>query len=575
MVAWAVASAAGVRAQDRVHLVRFDGGPTKTDAGSDRFRGPQTPATPVSATSLPGDTCRGNILLSYPQGPASSHVGDIVRVAIVVGAGAIRGATTLYVNRLRFDLDCNGSSPGCTDDGPVVSYQGGLTSTCGVPIVADHEPGDMFPNQVVFTPAAALAIDSGTRSYCRIEFDVRIESPSNDGTPELVEQAASLDLNQADGVCNTARPLAAGGRDSGQICCGEACETLGTSCEPELDLSYPDSPNLLQVGATARARITFGGGRTAQGSPIFVHQVRFDLDCNNNHVGSDCPDDGGVISYQGHLTTTCPVGFTSDHAPGDMLPNQVIFTPNAPMAVPADTPNFCDLDFDIRTESRSNDGTPDTVEQAFGCDEARGDALCDVSGHSRAGEAIGSSFLQFCPVCDDGNACNGLETCDGSSGCVPGTPLVCNDGNTCTDDSCDPALGCVFTPNGTCGNGSKGIGYWKRLCRGPHPSGDFYVPGDVACVAEACPFADVQTIEDLCARLAPNPPNDPCAKAEAQLMALELDVCRGHVSDSDAVRPSCGSAATIGEARARSEAQLCDPGRTPASCRGAACPPSR
>ena len=45
MVAWAVVSAAGVRAQDRAHLVRFDGGPAKTDAGSDRFRdGPQTPA---------------------------------------------------------------------------------------------------------------------------------------------------------------------------------------------------------------------------------------------------------------------------------------------------------------------------------------------------------------------------------------------------------------------------------------------------------------------------------------------------------------------------------------------------
>jgi len=114
-----------------------------------------------------------------------------------------------------------------------------------------------------------------------------------------------------------------------------------------------------------------------------------------------------------------------------------------------------------------------------------------------------------------------------------------------------------------------------RLCRGPHPSGDFYVPADVACVAEACPFTEVRTIEDICARLAPNPPNDPCAKAEAQLMALELDVCRGHVSDTDAVHPSCGSAATIGEARARTEAQLCDPGRTPSSCRGAACPPSR
>lgn len=50
--------------------------------------------------------------------------------------------------------------------------------------------------------------------------------------------------------------------------------------------------------------------------------------------------------------------------------------------------------------------------------------------------------------CNDQNPCNGVETCDSSSGeavCIAGTPLVCNDGNACTTDSCDPALGCVHT----------------------------------------------------------------------------------------------------------------------------------
>jgi hypothetical protein len=48
--------------------------------------------------------------------------------------------------------------------------------------------------------------------------------------------------------------------------------------------------------------------------------------------------------------------------------------------------------------------------------------------------------------CDDGNACNGDETCSGGS-CQAGTPLDCNDGDVCTDDSCDPASGCVYTDN--------------------------------------------------------------------------------------------------------------------------------
>jgi hypothetical protein len=26
------------------------------------------------------------------------------------------------------------------------------------------------------------------------------------------------------------------------------------------------------------------------------------------------------------------------------------------------------------------------------------------------------------------------------------TPVVCNDNNACTRDSCDPAKGCIYTP---------------------------------------------------------------------------------------------------------------------------------
>jgi subtilisin family serine protease len=53
--------------------------------------------------------------------------------------------------------------------------------------------------------------------------------------------------------------------------------------------------------------------------------------------------------------------------------------------------------------------------------------------------------------CDDGNVCNGLESCVAGS-CQPGAPLNCNDGNACTSDSCNPATGCVNTPI-TCNDG--------------------------------------------------------------------------------------------------------------------------
>jgi cysteine-rich repeat protein len=47
--------------------------------------------------------------------------------------------------------------------------------------------------------------------------------------------------------------------------------------------------------------------------------------------------------------------------------------------------------------------------------------------------------------CDDGDPCAAADACVGGE-CV-GTPVVCDDGNPCTADACEPALGCVATPN--------------------------------------------------------------------------------------------------------------------------------
>lgn len=48
--------------------------------------------------------------------------------------------------------------------------------------------------------------------------------------------------------------------------------------------------------------------------------------------------------------------------------------------------------------------------------------------------------------CSDGSVCNGTERCAGGA-CVPGTPPPCDDGNPCTDDTCEPAGGCTHQPN--------------------------------------------------------------------------------------------------------------------------------
>jgi hypothetical protein len=47
--------------------------------------------------------------------------------------------------------------------------------------------------------------------------------------------------------------------------------------------------------------------------------------------------------------------------------------------------------------------------------------------------------------CPDGTVCNGDETCSGGV-CTPGPPLVCDDGDMCTTDTCAADTGCQFAP---------------------------------------------------------------------------------------------------------------------------------
>ena len=49
-------------------------------------------------------------------------------------------------------------------------------------------------------------------------------------------------------------------------------------------------------------------------------------------------------------------------------------------------------------------------------------------------------------VCDDDDACTYDDHCDYVDGSCPVYRLACNDHNECTEDGCDPADGCKWTP---------------------------------------------------------------------------------------------------------------------------------
>src|SRR5438552_298060 len=68
-----------------------------------------------------------------------------------------------------------------------------------------------------------------------------------------------------------------------------------------------------------------------------------------------------------------------------------------------------------------------------------------TSGCSRTSRPSSSSPPGTPPTCDDGDPCNGAETCHPVLGCQPGTALNCDDGAACTQDACVAGVGCTHS----------------------------------------------------------------------------------------------------------------------------------
>jgi cysteine-rich repeat protein len=97
------------------------------------------------------------------------------------------------------------------------------------------------------------------------------------------------------------------------------------------------------------------------------------------------------------------------------------------------------------------------VEIGEDCDDG-GTANGDCCSASCAFEADGSS-------CADATVCNGDETCDGAGTCLAGAAPTCDDGDPCTQDSCDDVGGCQSddAPHTGCLAAAKSILLMKQV----------------------------------------------------------------------------------------------------------------
>ncbi len=127
-----------------------------------------------------------------------------------------------------------------------------------------------------------------------------------------------------------------------------------------------------------------------------------------------------------------------------------------------------------------NFGMPHTVVESL---DFQGQCLLTAFTYGRG------AFRAELP-CGDGDTCNGMETCNTSTGnCIPGTPLVCDDGNACTSNGCVSSA-CVFTDI-------------SSQCTDNNPCTDDSCHALLGCQfvdnSATCDDADSCTIDDSCA----------------------------------------------------------------------------
>ena len=150
-----------------------------------------------------------------------------------------------------------------------------------------------------------------------------------------------------------------------------------------------------------------------------------------------------------------------------------------------------------------DDGDPCTLDQcdSLGCSYslAPDGSPCDDGLSGTVGDAcaggICQGFLPQCQVdsdCDDGDACNGLETCQNYS-CLAGVPLSCGPATACTTPFCDAASGCQLAPVNdglSCAGGSGMCIAGSCLASGCQLDADCEdgdpCTGQEACVGNAC-----------------------------------------------------------------------------------------
>ena len=263
------------------------------------------------------------------------------------------------------------------------------------------------------------------------------------GCHHTANQAVCDDGNSCtiDDHCVAGQCVAGGMAD-----CDDLDPCTADSCVPETGCAHEAAQGPCDDGDPCTIGDACKAGECASGPPVDCDDgnVCTDDACSAplgkcEHTASDNQCDDGNECTTGDLCQDGTCGFTGLL---DCDDDNVC------------TDNICDPGvgcIDLLNQAPCDDANECTLgdQCALGECAGTGDLVCNDNNpctDDSCQPGVGCEFVPNAGECDDGNACTAGDHCD-AGWCVSSEMADCNDNNICTDDTCKPALGCVYTAN--------------------------------------------------------------------------------------------------------------------------------
>ena len=356
---------------------------------------------------------------------------------------------------------CVGAGVDCDDDDPCTTDS--CTATAGCQFELNEDPcsdGDACtgPDACDEGLCVGLAIGCDDGTDCTIDtcdpvagcaFEP-VDSACDDGKP------CTADLCDPSAGCVGVADDSAACSDGDDCTSGDACS--GGACVGQLLDCSDGVPCTLDACST-------GGNCVHQavstlcddGNPCTLGVCDVDDGCDHQAL-NDSPCEDGEVCTEGDLCTAgqcapganicdCAVDADCDDGnpcngtflceTGDTGLTECVQTA-APVQCDDDTAGPC-----VASQCQTNTGTCElvAVEDGTICPD---DDPCTIGEHCNGGVCVSSE-----PVCDDQVDCTN-DSCEPGVGCtyLP-DPTSCDDGVSCTTDSCSPVSGCASAPVGS------------------------------------------------------------------------------------------------------------------------------